>query len=280
MRVGIIHMTLKLMSKKHNLDRARRLVKEARSKGARVVILPPMINVGPVLSFFAPAQSKNIVKNHAERIPSGSTSTTLSSIAASQGVFMIVGPIIERAGPRVFLSSVAFSPSGLVIGKYRKMILDPGDQGLGFSPGRSFTLFDIKEKYGVLIEGDIMYPEVARGFTMLGATVLISFLRMEPAFDTRIKKILEARSIENNLPLIAVGGVVKTQGQVLGETPSLIIDPSEGVLEEIRLDESAGNVEDRVVLIEVQGGQNKSSNLRKQIAELASLLYRTSRKTS
>ena len=279
MKIGIVHMTLKLMSKKQNLDRTRRMVKEARSKGARIVILPSMVNIGPVISFYTPVQSRTIVKNHAERIPSGNTSTALASIAASQGVFMIVGPIVERAGPRIFLSATAYSPTGLMIGKYRKMILDLGDEKLGFSPGKSFSVFKIKEKFGVLIEGDVNYPEVARALSVLGATVLVSYPRIEPGFDERIKKLLEARSIENNLPIISVGGIVKSQGQLLDEAPTLIIDPSEGVLEEIRLAGSIGESDGKPILVEIQGGDGRNNRIREKILELTTLLYKTTKKS-
>ncbi len=281
MRIAIAHLTLKLMSKKQNFDKIKKAVQEAKVKGAKTVILPPMLNVGPVLSFFGPAQCRSIIKNHAERIPMGNTTNMLTSLAVSNGVFLIAGPIIERAGPRVFLTSIAISPTGMIMGKYRKIILNPGDKSLGISPGKTLEMISIKEKYGLLLENDLMYPEIARGLTVLGSTILLSYLRPEPAFDKRIKKILEARSIENNLPLIAVGGAVKSQDQILGETPSLIFDPSEGLLEEITMESKTGGStrlgdEDKVILLELQNYVPKTmSSQNTMILELIAMIYKS-----
>jgi len=261
MRIAIAHMSLKLMSKKLNFERAKKVVQEAKQRGAKVIILPSMLNVGPVFSFFSPAQVKTIVKNHAERIPSGPTSTFLSSLSVSNGIFIIAGPIIERAGPKIFLTSFAVSSAGSIVKKYRKIVLNPLDKNLGFSEGRSLEYFDLKEKYGILIENDLFFPEISRGLSILGSTVLISYPRIEPVFDKKLKKLLESRSIENNLPLISVGGVVKSQEQTIAELPTFIYDPYEGLVEEIALESEKGEEkkgeEEKVVVLELQNYSQK-----------------------
>jgi len=261
MRIAIAHISLKLMSKKVNFEKAKRVVHEAKQRGAKAIILPSMLNIGPIFSFYSPAQVKSIVRNHAERIPSGPTATFLSSLAVSSGVFIISGPIIERAGPKVFLTSFAVSPAGSFLKRYRKIVLNPIDRTLGFSEGRTLEFFDLKEKYGVMIEGDVLFPEIARGLTILGSTVLLAFPRIEPAFDKKLRKLLEARSIENNLPIISMGGMVKSQEQTLSELPTYIFDPSEGLLEEILLEggksEERKEEDERVVILELQNYTQK-----------------------
>jgi len=261
MRIAIAHMSLKLMSKKLNFERTKKVVQEAKQRGAKVIILPSMLNVGPVFSFFSPAQVKTIVKNHAERIPSGPTSTFLSSLSVSNGIFIVAGPIIERAGPKIFLTSFAVSSAGSIVKKYRKIVLNPLDKNLGFSEGRSLEYFDLKEKYGILIENDLYFPEISRGLSILGSTVLISYPRIEPVFDKKLKKLLESRSIENNLPLISVGGLVKSQEQTIAELPTFIYDPYEGLVEEISLESEKGEEkkgeEEKVVVLELQNYSQK-----------------------
>ncbi|MGC9115114.1 MAG: carbon-nitrogen hydrolase family protein [Fervidicoccaceae archaeon] len=261
MRIAIAHMSLKLMSKKLNFERTKKVVQEAKQRGAKAIILPSMINIGPIFSFFSPAQVKSIVRNHAERVPSGPTSTFLSSLAVSNGIFIVVGPIIERAGPKVFLTSFAISPTGSIINRYRKIVLNPLDKTLGFSEGKTLDYFDLKEKYGILIEGDIQFPEIARGLTILGSTVLVGYPRIDPVFDKKLRKLLESRSIENNLPLISMGGIVKSQEQTMAELPTFIFDPSEGLIEEIslesgRTEEKRGD-EEKVVILELQNYSQK-----------------------
>jgi len=279
MRIAIAHISLKLMSKKVNFEKAKRVVHEAKQRGAKAVILPSMLNIGPIFSFYSPAQVKSIVRNHAERIPSGPTATFLSSLAVSSGVFIISGPIIERAGPKVFLTSFAVSPAGSFLKRYRKIVLNPIDRTLGFSEGRTLEFFDLKEKYGVMIEGDVLFPEIARGLTILGSTVLLAFPRIEPAFDKKLRKLLEARSIENNLPIISMGGMVKSQEQTLSELPTYIFDPSEGLLEEILLEggksEERKEEDERVVILELQNYTQKSyTQDQKYSYSLYSIIYR------
>jgi|UniRef100_A0A7J3SKC4 predicted amidohydrolase len=279
MRIAIAHISLKLMSKKVNFEKAKRVVHEAKQRGAKAVILPSMLNIGPIFSFYSPAQVKSIVRNHAERIPSGPTATFLSSLAVSSGVFIISGPIIERAGPKVFLTSFAVSPAGSFLKRYRKIVLNPIDRTLGFSEGRTLEFFDLKEKYGVMIEGDVLFPEIARGLTILGSTVLLAFPRIEPAFDKKLRKLLEARSIENNLPIISMGGIVKSQEQTLSELPTYIFDPSEGLLEEILLEggksEERKEEDERVVILELQNYTQKSyTQDQKYSYSLYSIIYR------
>jgi predicted amidohydrolase len=279
MRIAIAHISLKLMSKKVNFEKAKRVVHEAKQRGAKAVILPSMLNIGPIFSFYSPAQVKSIVRNHAERIPSGPTATFLSSLAVSSGVFIISGPIIERAGPKVFLTSFAVSPAGSFLKRYRKIVLNPIDRTLGFSEGRTLEFFDLKEKYGVMIEGDVLFPEIARGLTILGSTVLLAFPRIEPAFDKKLRKLLEARSIENNLPIISMGGIVKSQEQILSELPTYIFDPSEGLLEEILLEggksEERKEEDERVVILELQNYTQKSyTQDQKYSYSLYSIIYR------
>ncbi|MEM0198034.1 MAG: carbon-nitrogen hydrolase family protein [Fervidicoccaceae archaeon] len=280
MRIAIAHMSLKLMSKKVNFEKTKKVVQEAKQRGAKAIILPSMINVGPIFSFFSPAQIKSIIRNHAERIPSGPTASFLSTLAVANGIFIIAGPIIERAGPKVFLTSFIISPAGSFMRRYRKIVLSPLDRTLGFSEGRTLEYFDLKEKYGIMIEGDILFPEIARGLTILGSTVLVGFPRIEPVFDKKLKKLLESRSVENNLPVISLGGIAKSQEQTMAELPTLIFDPSEGLLEEISLEGRRGEEEkkgeeEKVVILELQNyAQKGSMQDQKYSFELFSLIFR------
>lgn len=281
MKIAIVHMATRLGAKKNNLDRIRRLTKEARSKGARLVVLPSMLNYGAFLSFYSPSQARNVIKNHAERIPMGTTSNILTHIAMNNGIHIITGPIMERAGPRVFLTSLVISNQGLVMAKYRKIVLDPGDDYVGISPGRQFVVADIQERFGILSENDISYPEIARGLLLHNATVLIAFPRIMQGqgIDARVKKLLEARSVENNVPVIAVGGVVKSHDQVQGEVPSLIIDPREGIIEEISTYSPRGDGEEnKVVLLELKPTSTNYDSIKDNMERLVNIIYQDMRK--
>jgi hypothetical protein len=136
-----------------------------------------------------------------------------------------------------------------------------------------------------MAEWDSYHPEIARGLTILGSTVLINFPRIEPVFDKKLKKILETRSIENNVPIMSIGGIIKSQDQFLAEFPSLIYDPYEGLLEEITLEskkeEKTMKVsdEDKVVLLELQNYTQKPQlQEQKYLMELFTTVYKDLKK--
>ena len=75
--VALIHMRLKPLAKKSNLEKARKLVKEAALKGARLAVLPAFVNIGPFFLHYPRTRNRAITRNQAERIP-GNTFEYLS----------------------------------------------------------------------------------------------------------------------------------------------------------------------------------------------------------
>ncbi len=229
--VALIHMRLKPLARKTNLERARKLVKEAAMKGARLVVLPAFVNIGPFFLHYPRNRNKAITRNQAERIP-GSTFEYLSMVAIENGVYLIAGPIIERAGPKIFLTTMIISPSGSLMAKYRKIASNGLDEELGISSGRQVVVVDeIGRSMGIMAEDDIFYPEIARSLLLEGATLFVTSLR--PGLDTnRIKLMLMSRSVENSVPILAVGSVFETIDNIV-EIPTMVVDPNKGIIEEI-----------------------------------------------
>jgi len=228
--VALIHMKLKPLARRTNLERARKLVKEAANKGARLVVLPAFVNIGPFFLYYPRSRNRAITRNQAERIP-GSTYEYLSMVALENSVYLIAGPIIERAGPKVFLTTMIIAPNGNLIAKYRKIASNGLDEDLGISPGRGTLVFDdVGRSIGVMAEDDIYYPEVARSLLLEGATALVTALRPGDSVE-RVKLALMARSMENNVPVMAVGSVFETIDNLI-EVPTLVVDPSKGIIEE------------------------------------------------
>ncbi len=229
--VALVHMRLKPLARKTNLERARKLVKEAAMKGARVVVLPAFVNIGPFFLHYPRQRNRAITRNQAERIP-GSTYEYLSMVALENGVYIIAGPIIERAGPKIFLTTMVIGPNGSLLAKYRKMATNGLDEELGVSPGRQVVVIDeVGRSMGVMAEDDIYYPEIARSLLLEGATVFVTSLR--PGEDVnKVKLALMARSMENMVPILAVGSVFETVDNMF-DMPTLVVDPKQGVVEEI-----------------------------------------------
>jgi predicted amidohydrolase len=248
--VALVHMRLKPLAKKSNMEKVRRLVSEAALKGARVVILPSFVNVGHYFLYYPRTRSRAITRNQAERIP-GNTYEYLSMVALESGVYIIAGPIIERAGPKMFLTTMVISPNGSLIAKYRKIASNGLDEEMGISPGRQIVVVDdIGRSMGIMAEDDIFYPEVARSLILEGATVLVASLRPGENVE-RVKLALLARSMENNVPILAVGSVFESADRVI-EMPTMVVDPHNGIVEEVR------EPKDTFILVEVM---EKPSNI-------------------
>ena len=232
--VALLHMKLKPLAKRSNLEKARKLIKEAALRGAKLVVLPSYFNIGAFYLHYPPHRTKTIARNQAEKIP-GATIEQLSGIALENGVYIVAGPIIERAGPKLFLTTVIIAPNGTIVAKYRKIGVNGLDSELGISPGRQLCIFDrLPRVFGIMAEDDIYFPEIARSLVMMGATALIVSLRHGDDVE-KVKLVLRARSIENNVPILAVGGAFETVDKYV-EVPTFVVDPNKGVIEELRED--------------------------------------------
>ncbi len=234
LRIALLHMKLKLLVKRANLDRARRLLREAVSKnteGIHVAVLPAYVNIGAFHLFYSESRAKNIVRHQAERIP-GPTTEYLSKIAIENGVYIIGGPIIERAGPRIFLTMFVIAPNGDIVGKYRKLVLAKREKSYGVSAGREvLTINQLPRRLGIMAEDDLLAPEVARSLILYGATGIITTLGFSQDVEL-LKNLLLVRSIENNVPILALGGIVE-HGTEKFEVPSIIVDPEQKKIADI-----------------------------------------------
>lgn len=272
--VALIHMRLKPLAKKSNLEKARKLVREAALKGASIAVLPSFVNTGPFFLYYPRTRNKSIARNQAERVP-GNTFEYLSMMAIENGIYLIAGPIVERAGPKMFLTTLVIMPNGALLTKYRKISCNTVDEDLGISPGREVVVFnEVGRAMGIMSEDDIYYPEIARALLLGGATALVTTLR--PGEDVnKVKLTLLARSMENKVPILAVGGAFETVENVI-DIPTMVIDPQNGIVEEIN------EPKDTFLLVEVM---EKPSNMRDIVdaslraKTLASILCKTAKES-
>jgi len=129
-------MKVKFPAKKQNLERAKKLIKQAKEKNAKLIIIPSLF---PVSSLFEAKindrKIKGFLKSVTEKIP-GSTSDLIVNLAMDSGVHILSGPIPEQAGPKTFMTSVIISPQGEILTKYRKIVLSEKEIELGLSSGQ------------------------------------------------------------------------------------------------------------------------------------------------
>ncbi len=154
-----------------NLEKAREMVTEAASRGARIVCLPEMFR-----SRYFCQTEEHVHFGLAEEVP-GPTTGIMSDLARDLDIVLIV-PLFERRAPGLYHNSAAvIDADGRYLGKYRKMHIpdDPKYQEkFYFTPGDlGFRAWDTKfGRIGVLICWDQWFPEAARITALQGAKII------------------------------------------------------------------------------------------------------------
>ena len=196
-----------------NIKTVERLVRDAASKGAQV-ILPPELFQGP---YFCTAQEE---KWFATAYPAA----THPCVAAMQTLakeLAIVIPvsIFERDGPLYFNSIVMLDAGGANLGVYRKSHIPDGPgymEKYYFRPGDTgFKVWDTKYgRIGVGICWDQWFPECARAMALMGAQVLFypTAIGSEPhdaTLDTRDpwRRAMQGHAVSNVIPVVAANRI-------------------------------------------------------------------------
>lgn len=188
-----------------NIAKVTTKVAEAAKNGAKLVVLPECFNSPYAVSAFP---------KYAEKIPDGETTSALSDLAKKHNLFLVGGSYPESDAGKVYNTSVAFSPSGDIISKHRKLHLFdidvPGKitfkESETLTGGDKITLFDMEGygKIGLGICYDIRFPEVAATAARKGAFAMI----YPGAFNTTTGPLhwhllARARAVDNQLYVIA-----------------------------------------------------------------------------
>lgn len=223
-----------------NIAKMTSKVAEAAASGAKLVVLPECFNSPYAVSAFP---------KYAEKIPGGDTTTALSDLAKKHGLFLVGGSYPESDAGKVYNTSVAFSPSGDIIAKHRKLHLFdidvPGKitfkESETLTGGDKITLFDLEGygKVGLGICYDIRFPEVAATAARKGAFAMI----YPGAFNTTTGPLhwhllARARAVDNQVYVVAC-----SPAQELGEGyhaygHSLVSDPLGKIVAEADVDET------------------------------------------
>ncbi|MDT7875980.1 MAG: carbon-nitrogen hydrolase family protein [Sulfolobaceae archaeon] len=251
MLIGLIHLKLKESSKKQNIEKAKKLIKTAKEKGAKLVVLPSLFPVGNVFEVYENDKKlRSIIRNLAEKIP-GSTTDTLINLATEGEVHLIAGPILEQAGPKIFLTTLIISPQGEIIGKYRKIIVSEKDVKLGISAGKEPVFMSLDKRYGILAEDDLFSPEINRVLTLGNAVGIIGSIKAYSRGHDVVKNVAIARTLENGIPYMIVGETIEDEnGEIIGSSPTFVTNTSSLIYKQAEDEDTVVYVETTVLLQE------------------------------
>lgn len=251
MLIGLLHLKLKEASKKTNVEKAKKLIKEAKERGAKLVILPSLFPVGNIFEIYEnDKKSKSIIRNLSEKIP-GTITDTLINLATEGEIHLVAGPILEQAGPKVFLTTLIISPQGEIIGKYRKVIISEKDVRLGISSGKEPVFMSLDKRYGILAEDDIFSPEINRVLALGNASAIIGSIKAYARSPDIVKYVAIARTLENGIPYILVGEVIEDEnGEVIGSSPTFVTSTNSLIYKQAEDEDTVLYVETTVLMQE------------------------------
>jgi deaminated glutathione amidase len=225
-RVACVQMTSR-SDKAANLETADRLVTQAASTGADVVVLPEKWNaIGDAELYHATA----------EPLEGGESVEAMSAWAHDHGITLVGGSIAERREGREKLSntSIVFDPEGRVAAVYRKIhLFDVEVGGVVYreseaeEPGDEPVVCEAEDwKIGLSVCYDVRFPELYRILALEGAElVTVPAHFTTPTGKDHWHVLLRARAIENQLYVAAAAQIGETLPGKPAYGRSLIVDP-------------------------------------------------------
>lgn len=221
-----------------NLETADRLVREAASLGAELIVLPEMWSViGP----------REILRAGAQTLEGEAIGWARATVA-ELGVDLVAGSIVERTGTagagavtpadeRCTNTSVHVGRDGAVRAVYRKVhLFDIEIDGMVHAESATFaggaeivtsTLGDAAATtLGMSICFDLRFPELYRILALRGAEILtVPSAFTLPTTRDHWEPLLRARAIENQCFVVAPNQIGEHPGGNRSGGRSLIVDP-------------------------------------------------------
>lgn len=203
-----------------NIAKAKKMVREAASRGAGVVLLPELFET----PYFCQDQSAD----HFALAKPFEGNPLVAEFAALAKELAVVLPLsfFEQARNAYYNSLAVIDADGSVLGRYRKSHIPDGpgyQEKFYFHPGDTgFRVWPTRRgRLGCAICWDQWYPEAARVLALKGADALIyptaigSEPPPAPPVDSRDhwRRVMQGHAAANYLPVVAANRVGAEHGQ-------------------------------------------------------------------
>ena len=217
LNVAAIQMQMDL-DHKANVSKAIKMVKEASSKGANIILLPELFEGlyfckdmdEKYFSWALPRKNHPLLKE-------------LSQLSKELHIVLLVS-YFERAEDAYYNSLVAIDVDGCILDNYRKTHIPDGpgyEEKFYFTPGN--TGFKVYETFygriGAGICWDQWFPETARSLALLGAELLFfpTAIGSEPEIGLDSKdhwqRVQMGHAAANIIPVIAANRIGVEEGK-------------------------------------------------------------------
>ena len=132
-------------------------------------------------------------------------------IAKKYQMTIIPGAFYEKIKREVTISSPVIGPKGNIIGKQKK--IHPYDYEKNIvTPGKEIKIFNTACKFGVVICYDMVFPKVSEKVVKRGAQIIFSPSRIVKRGINPWETYVQARSLENRIPILAANVKNKKYG--------------------------------------------------------------------
>jgi predicted amidohydrolase len=230
--VALAQISCKVGDKKHNINTMKKNIKQAKEKGANLVIFPELSLTGYL--------SRDLVYELAEPIP-GPSIHSLEEIAKKENMHIVFGmpEQSEKAHAVLYNTAVLLGPNGM-IGKYRKTHLPTHsvfEEKRYFRLGYEAPVFETEiGKMGLTICYDIFFPEICRLLRLKGAQFIIC-ISASPAGRSRFFEVFTAARALENTVFLAYVNLVGVENGLQFWGGSRIIAPDGSILAKAKYDE-------------------------------------------
>jgi N-carbamoylputrescine amidase len=216
-----------------NVSKAERLVRQAASDGAKIILIPELFE-GEYFCKEQDAQNQQ----RAQTIDENLTISHFQKVAAELNVVLPLS-VYERAGNALFNTVVMVDADGSQMGVYRKSHIPDGpgySEKFYFSPGDTgFRVWATRHgRIGVGICWDQWFPEAARAMALQGAECIlyptaIGSEPQEPTWDSsrHWQRVMQGHAAANLMPVMAanrIGREVQNRTEINFYGSSFIAD--------------------------------------------------------
>ncbi|EXG82506.1 carbon-nitrogen hydrolase family protein [Cryptosporangium arvum] len=205
-----------------NVDRTLRAMRDARSAGVDLLVLPECGLTGYVFDDAASVHAAALEVD-------GPELARVASAASGSGLHVVVG-YLERAGDRVHNTVTLFGPGG-PMATYRKTHLPHLGADRYVTPGDNLPVL-VTTPFGVIglsICYDLRFPEWARCLALGGADIIANPTNWPAPAEQVAELFTRVRAAENHVYVIAANRGDEEEGvSFIGR--SQILDPSGAVL--------------------------------------------------